>query len=590
MPGEGNQELIFSYDHDATSSDFNKKFNKILKPGVYWGGGLTNPSGHDVDIANFILLIECSSGEMVRVQTSAIASVTVAEATPYIVYTLSWVNDENNAGTFRADSDDGNFNGNNIYENEIVLGKATYSGGVITGFDYTEKTIGSIDLLNNHMSDTSVHGLAGDVIGTTDTQTLSNKTIDSVTLNGDMSGTMLLDEDDFISDSATKPASQQSIKQYINDTGITNALTLQGMEPIDEDTMVSDSDVHLPTQQSTKAYVDSHTSLSAGVHGVTGDVVGRTDTQTLTNKTLSSPVINTAISGTAFLDEDDMSSNSNTKVASQQSIKYYIDKFHSIGDIKYNYDLLTIGATNPWYNLSNADAVLSTTNYVDFVPYLRAILLRYDPLNTNITDFDVTDWDITTNVATLTLANTTPENTLLLNLAEDQLVHGSYTNWRTIDLPSAIGDITAGEYAITGIDLTLRQITFDFTAGDNSGSGAFVVNFYPHRIVGSTTTARIYQASGRGFMTVGNNGDVDYIGNLRLRDTYESHLHNIQAVGGTGIAVETDATGSSVSGRSAAWGPVTTDPTVESTLEGDTETRPKTFNAYAYIYVGTYTP
>jgi len=48
-------------------------------------------------------------------------------------------------------------------------------------------------------------------------------------------------------------------------------------------------------------------------------------TQTFTNKTLTSPVLNTAISGSAFLDEDDFASNSATKVASQQSIKAYVD-------------------------------------------------------------------------------------------------------------------------------------------------------------------------------------------------------------------------------------------------------------------------
>lgn len=47
--------------------------------------------------------------------------------------------------------------------------------------------------------------------------------------------------------------------------------------------------------------------------------------QTATNKTFTSPVINTSISGTAFLDEDDMVSNSATKVASQQSIRAYVD-------------------------------------------------------------------------------------------------------------------------------------------------------------------------------------------------------------------------------------------------------------------------
>ena len=53
-------------------------------------------------------------------------------------------------------------------------------------------------------------------------------------------------------------------------------------------------------------------------------------TETSTNKTLTTPtitsaVLNTGASGSAVLDEDDMSSNSATKVATQQSIKAYVD-------------------------------------------------------------------------------------------------------------------------------------------------------------------------------------------------------------------------------------------------------------------------
>ena len=48
-------------------------------------------------------------------------------------------------------------------------------------------------------------------------------------------------------------------------------------------------------------------------------------TKTLTNKTLTSPVLNTSVSGSAVLDEDDFASNSATKLATQQSIKAYID-------------------------------------------------------------------------------------------------------------------------------------------------------------------------------------------------------------------------------------------------------------------------
>ena len=48
-------------------------------------------------------------------------------------------------------------------------------------------------------------------------------------------------------------------------------------------------------------------------------------TETLTNKTLTSPVINTGVSGTAIKDEDNMASDSATHLATQQSIKAYVD-------------------------------------------------------------------------------------------------------------------------------------------------------------------------------------------------------------------------------------------------------------------------
>lgn len=57
-----------------------------------------------------------------------------------------------------------------------------------------------------------------------------------------------------------------------------------------------------------------------------------TGSETLTNKTLTSPAINTSVSGTAILDEDTMSSNSNTQLATQQSIKAYVDA-NAGGDI-----------------------------------------------------------------------------------------------------------------------------------------------------------------------------------------------------------------------------------------------------------------
>lgn len=60
-------------------------------------------------------------------------------------------------------------------------------------------------------------------------------------------------------------------------------------------------------------------------HGATGAVVGTTNTQTLTNKTLTSPVLNTAVSGTAVIDDDTMATASSTTIATSESIKAYVD-------------------------------------------------------------------------------------------------------------------------------------------------------------------------------------------------------------------------------------------------------------------------
>ena len=78
------------------------------------------------------------------------------------------------------------------------------------------------------------------------------------------------------------------------------------------------------------AITDPTADRTITIPDASGTIVTTAATQTLTNKTLTSPTItsgvfNTQFSGSAFLDEDNMDSNSATKLASQQSIKAYVD-------------------------------------------------------------------------------------------------------------------------------------------------------------------------------------------------------------------------------------------------------------------------
>ena len=90
--------------------------------------------------------------------------------------------------------------------------------------------------------------------------------------------------------------------------------------------------------ETTLAVTDPTADRTITLPNATGTVSLIDATETLTNKTLTSPtltspVFNTAVSGSAVLDEDDMSSNSATKLATQQSIKAYIDNTLAAQDL-----------------------------------------------------------------------------------------------------------------------------------------------------------------------------------------------------------------------------------------------------------------
>ena len=144
----------------------------------------------------------------------------------------------------------------------------------------------------------------------------------AITLNtSSISGTAIKDEDNMASNSATHLASQQSIKAYVDSQVTAQDLDFQGDSggalsiDLDSETLTIAGGTGIDT-------VGSGNSITAAIDSTVTTLTG---SQTLTNKTLTSPVLNTGVSGTAVKDEDNMSSNSDTHLATQQSIKAYVD-------------------------------------------------------------------------------------------------------------------------------------------------------------------------------------------------------------------------------------------------------------------------
>ena len=166
-----------------------------------------------------------------------------------------------------------------------------------------------------------------DSTDTSTSKTLTTPTITSGVLNTAVSGSAFLDEDTLSSDSATKLASQQSIKAYVDNQIDSEMDLVFAGDSGGSLNIVMDSESMTFTGGTGIDTSGSSNTLTSAIDSTVSTLIG---TQTYTNKTLTtptltSPVFNTGLSGTAFLDEDNMASDSATKMASQQSIKAYID-------------------------------------------------------------------------------------------------------------------------------------------------------------------------------------------------------------------------------------------------------------------------
>jgi hypothetical protein len=124
---------------------------------------------------------------------------------------------------------------------------------------------------------------------------------------------------------------------------------------VDEDNLASDLDTKVPTQQSVKAYVDSV------IAGLTALEAADIDTLAEINAIIGDATLVTVEATDAsgygwVIDEDDMTSDSATKVPTQQSVKAYVDA--EIAGVGGGSGGLTVTAKTAGYTAANGDLVV----------------------------------------------------------------------------------------------------------------------------------------------------------------------------------------------------------------------------------------
>ena len=185
-----------------------------------------------------------------------------------------------------------------------------------------------------------------DTAGPTFTGTLTFETIS----DGTIAVTAFVDEDNMASNSATLVPTQQSVKAYVD-----SQVTAQDLDFQADSGGALSIDLDSETLTFTGGTgIDTSGLGNAVTFAIDSTVATLTGSQTLTNKTLTSPVLNTGVSGTAVLDEDNMASNSATQLATQQSIKAYVDS--QVGANNELSEILANGNTTGGTNIVFGDS------------------------------------------------------------------------------------------------------------------------------------------------------------------------------------------------------------------------------------------
>jgi len=354
---------------------------------------------------------------------------------------------------------------------------------------------------------------------------------------------------------------------------------------VDDDSMSADSATLIPTQQSIKAYVDSKVTASdldfqgdsggalniqlesevLDIAGGTGiDTVGNANTltvnidatvatlagsQALTNKTLTSPVINTGVSGSAILDSDTMSGASATTLASSESIKAYVDAQTTAQDLDFQGDsggALNIDLNSEVLDIAGGTGVTTTGSgntltvaigqpvaTSDNVQFANVIATGNLTVNGTTTTINTTNTTVTDSLVEYgTGTSGTPAND-----AGIVIERGSEAN-AFMGFDESANKFTVGTGTFTGASTGNLSITTGTLVANIEGA---TVSTTGNITVGGTVDGRDVAADGTKLDTVETNADVTDAANVESAGAVMESGANASAKIPAGTTAQRDA-------------------------------------------------